>query len=357
MNQVTLYMKKLREEMAKAGVLDAETMRKSPLLTTDLTSYGGLKAEEASGFIDLVVAESVLLQNIRIHRTDAPSGTLSKMTVSGPITQGAAEGTAVADTSKPTASSVDYVTKKTVSQMDISGEFTEDNIEGQGGRNTVLNMMTKQIGNDMETLSLEGDTSETGTTAKQKLIKVNNGFLKLTASGTGAHIVDCGGTGVSLALLVTMLRAMPTKWRRNLGDLRWIMSANTELSLIAQLATIPAGLGISGLSDTTKVSGALPGTLLGIKPLVVPLMPEDLAIDGVDDDTGTVIMLCNPQNLVYVVQRDLMIEWERVPRGDLWQSTIHMRTDQIVENTDAVVRTTNLNADIAATPYGDSSGS
>lgn len=341
MSRLNMYQSILAGEMANAGII------KKALETGDVSSHGGLKEEAANKFIDLVVNESALLQNIRVHRTDKPAGIMAKLNVTGPITYGVAEGSTPATTSKPVASSVEYVTKKTVSLIDITGEFTEDNIEGASGRSTILGMMTKQIGNDMESLALEGDEAISGSEPEDLLYKTNNGFIKLTAAGSGAHLINCGGANVGdtgMELLYTMLRSMPNKYKKDLSKLRWIMSENTRLDLAAMLMSKGGSLG-GALAGSAFTEGQLPATILGVKPLVVPLMPENLTVGGEDD--GTCIFLTDPRNLVYVVQRDLSIEWERVPRGDKWEATIHMRSDFIIENTDAVVRTKDLKVGFA----------
>lgn len=344
-------MKALADELLERGVIT----QKSAMTTADLQS-SGLKNEDAERFINSVVGESVLLSNIRVHRTDSPSGDISKLNFTGPVTQKATEATTFTDTSKPVNTTVSYVTKKTVSAIDISGEVTEDNIEGQGGRQTIMDAMTTKIANDMETLAIEGDDSIAGTSAIEKLLKTNDGFHIQTASGSGAHLVSAAGRRASMLFLMGMLRNLPTKYRKNLDRLRWIMSSNVALDLQQELAALNPGyaLGNGGaLADQLKVSGGLP-KLHGIMPLVVPLLPEDLTLDGTAGDTGSFIWLTDPNNLIYVVQRDMTIEWERVARKDAWEATVHMRTDFIIEEIDAVVKGVNVNTNTAAAAYGAS---
>lgn len=337
-----------------AGTGSAQATKKSIMTVSDLASDGGLSTEEADRFVDLVVDESVLLQNIRVHRTTDPSGTISKLNITGPITKLATEGVATTTLSKPTSSSVEYATKKTVSAIDISGEVQEDNIEKDAGRNTIMGTMTKQIGTDMERLAIEGDTTVSGSTAEDLLMKANDGFLKLSASGTGATLLDAGAQRPTMLLLQHMMRQMSTKYRRDLSRLRWIMSANAALDLAEEIAGINPvySAQIGGLADATKQSGMIP-TLVGVRPLVVPMMPEDLALTGAGSgDTGSVILLCDPMNLIYVVQRALTIEWERVARADKWESTIHMRSDFIIEDASAIVKAHNIDMTTSANPYG-----
>lgn len=336
---------------AIACELRGEKISKAAFSTSSMPA-GSIKRQDADRFINLVVDESTLLKNIRVMRVDAPSGSFSKLNISGPVTRVATEGTDPSDTRKPTNTVVSYAVAKTISCLDITGEAVEDNPEGDSGRTTILDAMVSQIGNDMENLAIEGDSSISGVTDPELLLKANDGYIKLTASGTGAHQTDATGLAPSVELLQEMMGDLPTKYRKDKSKLRWIMSENTALMLSAQLANTGNANAYRGaLADMALQDGGLP-KIHGVSALVVPLMPEDLTIDGTAGSTGAVIWLTDPNNLIYVVQRDINVEWDRRPRIDTDQCTITMRTDFVVENTDAVVRATNVNLSGTVNFYG-----
>jgi len=339
--EMNLKAEKLKDVNGPA----AEEFRKAALATGDFGA-GSLRTEAATAFISSVVDESVLLKNVRLHLTDSPSGNIAKLSVTGPVTRQATENTAVTETRKPTNSNVPYVTAKTTSAIDISGEVTEDNIEGPSGQTTIMNAMTAQIANDMEILAIEGDDSNSGSEDIDELLKTNDGYHVKTASGTGAHIVDAGGLRTSFKLLSTMLRAMPSKWKKDLTKLRWIISTNAAQDLVDEWQTraTPGG-------DVMIRDGVL-AAVHGIQPLIIPLIPEDLEIDGTAGSTGSFIWLTDPKNFIYVVQRALTIEWMRQPRADTNEGTVHMRTDFIIEEIDKVVKAVNLNVDTDVAYYG-----
>ena len=307
----------------------------SPLLTTAMNS-ASLRRELADMFINLVVDESRLLSMVRQHRTSFPSGDITKLNVNTNVTRGATQNTEATETRRPTDSVVTYNTAKTVSLLDVSGEWVEDNVGGQGGKNVAIEAFTRAIANDMETLSIEGDDSETGTDDLASLIKVNDGWHVLTSAAEGAHIVDGTSKRTSYKLLSEMMRAMPTKWKRCPSDLRWLMSWGAAQDLVDEFASRNTLYG-----DQMRKEGTLP-PILGVPVEIIPKIPEDLTLTGTDGTTGTFIWLCNPQNFIFVVQRDFKAEWERVPRKDADELTIHMRTDFVVEETDAVVKATDV---------------
>jgi len=317
----------------------------SPLITTVMDS-ASLRRELADHFINLVVDESKLLSMVRVHRTENPSGDITKLNISTNVTRGATENTEATETRRPSDTVVTYNTAKTVSLLDVSGEWVEDNVGGPSGKNTAVQAFVSQISNDMETLAIEGDDSETGTTDYASLIKVNDGWHVLTSAAEGAHIVDANSTRTSYELLSEMLRAMPTKWKRNPSQLRWMMSWGAAQDLVDEFADRNTLYG-----DQMRREGQLP-PLLGIPVEIIPKIPEDLTLTGTDGTTGTFIWLCNPQNFIYVVQRDFKAEWERVPRKDADELTIHMRTDFVVEETDSVVKATDVSVWTGHSFYG-----
>lgn len=334
------------QKLVMAAMQDefGELTQKSAQVLADFDSQA-LSNEDADRFIVQVVNESVLLQNIRVHRTANPSGDLTKLNVTGPVTEKATENTDSGNTYKPANSSVSFATAKTRSALDITGEVQEDTIEGSGARATILDAIVRQVSNDMEQLAIEGDDSITGTTAEERLLKTNDGWHVQTGAGSGAHRVDAGGLRASYALITEMWRNMPTKWRRDRAKLRWIISPNVETDLITEWASRSTDLG-----DSQRMTGALP-KIHGVDFMVVPLLPEDLAITGTAGSTGTFIWLCDPQNFIYVVQRAITIEWEREPRKDADECTIHMRTDFIIEEEDAIVKAYGVNTDTGVAYY------
>jgi hypothetical protein len=318
-----------------------------PFLASSLDSEG-TKKELADAFIDLVVDESVLLQNIQVHRTDSPAGDRSSLNITGPVTEAASENEEGTNTRRPSNTSQSYSTVKMRSMLDLTGELQEDNIEGPRGKNTITNMMVKAIANDMEQLAIEGDDSVSGSDDVSRLVGANDGFKVLTDSGTGARIVNAAGTQPSDALMSLMIRTMPTKWKKDKSKLRFIMSDGASQSLMDEYASRSTAYG-----DEMRRTGVMPA-IRGIQPLIIPLIPEDLTFSGTDGTTGTFIWLCDPTQFVYVIQRDFSMEWERKARYDRDEMTVYMRTDYLVETADAIVRADNVSIWTEHGFYGES---
>ena len=322
----------------------------TPVTTSQLVDANGvgLSVEVPDAFIDLVVDESELLKLVRVHRTNKPSGDIAKVTVQGPITEYAEENSAATETRAHTPGSVHFQTRKVRSLYDFTTEAEEDNIEGPSGVSTLLDALRKQVANDVETLSIEGDESQVGTDDYSRLVKANDGWNVLTGAGTGTHLVNAGNTRVSWKLLSKMVKSMPTKWRR--GDwkrrFKFLCTPDVHQQLLDEAQERATGLGDGvwrGNEDNVSP--------LGIQVVEVPLIPQDLAGSGTAS-SGTFLWLMDPRNFIYVIQRQMTMHREFRPRSDKMEFTLYHRPDFIVENTDAIVKAVNVLTDEAVARYG-----
>jgi HK97 family phage major capsid protein len=329
----------------RSGKFEEEVSKSAQDMTTDVMDSESLARDIPTTFINLMVDMSVLLKNARVYRTTKRAGDMVKIDVTGPVTEKATENGTSTETRRVDATPLSYTTVKSRSQFNVSGEMDEDNIEGPGrGQQTMLNALLTRVGNDMEQLAIEGDTSNVGSDDESRLLQVNDGWHVLTAQGTGAHIVSAGAKRASWKLLEKLLRNLPKKYRRDMGKLRWIVSPNAALDIRGDAAARSTGLG-----DSLYAGGNYAPH--GIPMLEIPSLPEDLAVTGTNS-TGTFIWLADPKNFIYVVQRALQVHTLYVPRYDRWEVTAFMRTDFLVENTDAVVKATNIVVDDAVGFYG-----
>jgi hypothetical protein len=200
-------------------------------------------------------------------------------------------------------------------------------------------MFSKQIANNTEMAAIQGDDDlATGDTQSDSnnLLGVNDGFKKILQDNVpSGQQLDAAGKAASKKLYYAMKRLIPTKYRAALGDYVWIVSPGVKDKW---------GLDWSGREtaegDSVLKTGLTTGPW-GIPMLEVPLMPENLTYSSTVTD-GTQIWLTPLQNLIYFIQRDITIEFDRFPRQDAWQITIHFRCDFQVENEDMVVVAKNL---------------
>tara|TARA_R110002020_G_scaffold123580_12_gene280278 strand:- start:4953 stop:5957 length:1005 start_codon:yes stop_codon:yes gene_type:complete len=316
----------LRELMSKSAV-DSSSLPNSVL-----------NREQANRFIDLVVNESVLLPKTRTVRTNRNKGEINKLDLGTIVTEGA-HTTSTASTRVPTESVVTYDCEKYRSAFDLKTDFMEDNLERAGIRDTLLSMFSKRIAIDTELAAIEGDDSLTtgdAQTAENNLLGVNDGWKTiLTARVPGAQQIDASGTAPSKVLYYAMKRAIPSRYRAAKPNYVWVVPSGPFDKWKLDWSDRETAGGDSALSQ-----GLAPGPW-GIPMLEVPLMPEDLSYGTAGTD-GSQIWLTPLHNLIYFVQRDITIEFDRQPRADVWEVTIHFRVDFEVENSDLAVIANNV---------------
>lgn len=296
--------------------------------------------QQANMFIDLLVDESVLLKNIRVERVDHNKGEVNKLDLATIVTQGA-HTTGKASTHTPTESVMTYDCVKYRSAFDLKTDFTEDNLEGSAIRDKLLNMFSKRMAIDTEMASIEGDDDlpvGDNETAENNLLGVNDGFSKiLRAEVAAGRKIDANGKAPTKQLYYDMRRAVPARYRVARPEYRWIVPSGPADKWGLDWSDRETQGGDRALtSELTDMPGPW-----GNRMLEVPLMPEDLTY-GTAGTAGSEIWYTPLANLVFFIQRDITIEWERKPRQDMWEATIHYRCDFEVENPDLVVLAQNV---------------
>lgn len=311
--------------------MSVEKLEKA-ITTTTLDGGGKLNAEQANAFIDLTVDYSTLLKMCRVLKRNNPKGEIDKILFGDVVTEGATENVDTGNVFEPTHSKVEYDTEKLRSAVDITTETYEENIEGAGYRGTMMSSLASRIGTDLEILAIRGDVSAytSVNTRLGKLLRKNEGWYKQGLSG---HTVDCAGSSVSKTIFSKMIRALPFQYKMNRSALRFFASPSIVQDYRDGLANR-----LTTLGDAALV-GAGPLTVYGIPIEEIPLIPEDMnSLDGSDNwGDASFVWLTYPGNFIHVISRDITIHWFFQARKDAWESTIYTRTDDIIENVDAVV--------------------
>ncbi len=97
---------------------------------------------------------------------------------------------------------------------------------------------------------------------KDSYLALVNGWQKLA---DGGHIVDAAGANIGLSVFGKMLRAMPTKFRRNKKDLRFFVSPDLWQIYLEKVASRGTALG------DAAAGGEDSHTPFGVKVVPIPL--------------------------------------------------------------------------------------
>lgn len=312
-----------------------ENLQKADFFLADLSAGGLLNPTQNSTFIRNLIDQPTLLNQIRVIDFDAPTYELNKIGFGKRILRVATEGVALADVavdgtsfdpstsgeyrarSKPQTSKVTLTTKEVIAEVRITYTALEDSIERGNLENTILSLFAQRASLDLEELILNGDTS---LNTADPYLDLTDGVLKLAS----AHTVDADGAPVSPAIFNTVLKALPTKYRRNKSLMRFFVAPNVEQDYRLALSTRGTGLGDAILTGTQAVP------VFGVPLVGAALMPTSN------------ILFTDPRNLILGVQRNVTIEAEKLISEREVKIVLTMRVAVGIEETDAVVKVTNL---------------
>lgn len=319
----------------------------APLSVDTVTLPGSLlNRQQADRFIDLVVDETMLMKMVRRERVDHCSGEIVRLDLCTPVTE-SASARSCTNTRLPSESFIRYDLEKYRSTFTIKQDFLECNLEGNRARDTLLNMFAKRMAMDLETAFILGDTAlpmGDGQTDLNNLLGANDGIYKILQDCVPeCQQIDAKGHAVSKYLFHHALTRLPTKYRTRQSEYRYLTAVSSHDKLRLDLSDRETNAGDGALLNGNSFNP------WGVPVVPIPLFPEDLDVDingGVGSPDvqpeGSFIILARPSNFVHLVQREIQMEIERIPKFDCWQYWWHMKWDAVVENPDEVVLVYNI---------------
>lgn len=288
----------------------------STIETSALTS-GLLNPEQARKFIQQTFEATNLGPLVRHEMRTAKSGEIDKIGIASRILRKKVENTDDGYRAGVKTSQIEYSTTAVRLPWEITEETLRENIEGQNLEKIITDLMTTQLGVDLEDLYLNGDEATEASAEDYDFLKINDGWIKQIKNG--GHVYDATAeTEMNLDMFYKMVAQLPNKY--NNGKLRWLMSPRRaqEWELFLLNKVIGAG-------------GAVPDNLytapVKIKAVECPSIPDD------------VILLSDPKNLIVVNTYDMKlrktIEGKEAIMMDKRFYVAHLDYDPIIEELDA----------------------
>jgi len=298
--------------------------------TASLAGGGLLNPEQAREFLRMTFEATPFSQLHRKEIRTAKTGEVDKIAIGGRLIRKKIENTDDGYRAGIATSKVQYSTVPIRLPWEITEETIRQNIEGERFEDTVMQMMTTQLGIDLEDLHFNGDTA-----SADPFIQINDGWLKQVRTGTGAHVVDCAGdTGFGKATLFKGLNALPNKYRG--PNVRWMMSPTRRVKWLEYLtgrATAAGDAALIGAGDQVNKP-------LGYAVVEIPSLPD------------SVILLGDPRNFIVVNTYEIRIRKTTEGREAVMQDkrlyVIHLDDDPIVQELDAVVLLDNVPSALAS---------
>ncbi len=346
---------------------NAEIIRKAAIETAAISS-GLLNPEQARKFIKQTFEATNLGGLVRHEMRTAKSGEIDKIGIARRIIRKKTENTDDGYRAGVKTSQIEYATTAIRLPWEITEETLRENIEGEGLEATITNLMTSQLGVDLEDIYLNGDESADGATVFSTsesynagdIVKYNGGLYRfIAAHSAGAwastdveeigddydvdflkindgwikqikakgHIYDASNDGgMTLDMFYKALASLPNKY--NNGKLRWLMSPKRaqewELFLLKKVIT---------------QGGAVPDGVY-TSPAKIPA----IECPSLGDNE---ILLTDPKNLgvvnTYGVKIRKTTEGKEAIMQDKRFYVIHLDYDPVIEETDATAIITGLN--------------
>jgi hypothetical protein len=268
---------------------------------------------------------------IRVQPMNAPQARINSISMGGFITKPASQDS-TADTtghdgrsfkpawrSKPVTDHVELNTKEVQAVVRIPYEVLEDNIERGAMQTTVLALIADQFAYDMEAMIVRGID---GGSDAEPLLNYMDGVYALATD----HTVDAQGQLITDAFFTKMIKAMPKKYRGNLERLRFFVGSDTTLDMRDARAARATQLGDRFVEDNA------------------PLRAKGIQVLGASNNAESKAMLTIPENIIFGIQRNVMVETERLIEEREVKIVVTARVAVEIQNHDAIVVGTNLAA-------------
>jgi hypothetical protein len=291
-------------------------IRKAAIETGSL-SFGLLNPEQARKFIQQTFDATNLGGLVRHEMRTAKTGEIDKIGIGRRIVRKKTENNDNGYRAGVKTSQIEYSTTAVRLPWEITEETLRENIEGQNLEQIITDLMTSQLGVDMEDLYLNGDENTESSDEDYDFLKINDGWIKQISNG--GHVYDASAAGeMSLDLFYKTLAQIPNKY--NNGKLRWLMSPRRaqEWELFLLNKVIGAG-------------GAVPDSIY-----TAPARIPAVECPSLSDDT---ILLTDPKNLIvvntYGVKIRKTVEGKEAIMQDKRFYVTHLDYDPIIEELDA----------------------
>lgn len=216
-----------------------EILEEDDLISKSIsTSTGGqLSAEQLDSFIDTVVEQSEILQDIDvITGIEASEYQMDILGLASRITRKATEGTAP-DVTDATIDRRTLNPVEIILAFDITKKFLLRNIARGSADSAINSLFAKQFKNDIVDIIFNGDTD-----SSDDFIKILNGYIDRAKADSGTHKDSFSVNDNLIDIFSAMVSSLPDKWM-NEEELIIVASPSMAKKYQRQLAEKNTALG------------------------------------------------------------------------------------------------------------------
>jgi hypothetical protein len=321
-------------------------VEKAAISTSDLETNGGeLNATQARQFLRDAITPTVILSRADIFDSESKKFEIPKFSFGSRIMRGGNAGkrdlegarVTTAKQAKPTTSLVTLSTELFKGEVPVPDEVFEDNIEGEGFADTLMEQIALAVGRDLEEIAIKADVDDADDD-----FGLFDGIVQ-TLINASAPTYDATSATSAKATLKAMLDQLPVRFRQLWNDLVFYV----PVALADAYADEIGGRGTqAGDAATLNATNTDAGTLKyrGIPIVEVPLL------SGTENgyDYGTVAMLAHPKNVKVGFHRRVRMEKFRDPREGNTSFLPTVRYDVKWAQPEAAVYAHSLPAELAS---------
>ncbi len=297
--------------------------------TSVIASAGALPDEVADAFFQFTSDQAQILGRVQTIRMLNAVRQLDELRIATRKLKKTVENNALAVSNSATTAQRTLTAVGTGWTENISLEFLEENIEREGGLQTIAAAIGRQYSNDVADNGWNGDATTGGLDA-------NVGWMGNFYADS--EVVDSDLVGVTAegmrGIFLKLQKLMPSRF----------------LTLPGMAFTVPVGAAFhyadqvsdreTSLGDATLVGGLATLSWFGLPVHAEPFFNS--AIVGFE--TSDAVVLTPNDNIVYGVMRDIETFLEFKPRTRTTELTIHARSDYNHINGQMVVNGFNLDS-------------
>ncbi len=301
-----------------------QIINKAGAIQTGNIAHGLLNPEQARRFIQQIFEATNLGPLVRHVMRTSKTGEINKIGIASRIIRAKVENSDDGYRAGVETDVIEYATKAIRLPWEITEETLRENIEGQQMEAIITNLMTTQLGVDLEDLYLNGDEETDPSDKDYDFLKLNDGWIKQISNG--GHVYSSKNQNVmSLDIFYKALQALPNKY--NNGKLRWLMSPKRAQEWELFLLNKVIGEG-----------GAIPENIY-----TAPAKIKSIECSAMSDDK---ILLTDPKNLAVVNTYDVKIRKTTEGKEAIMQDkrfyVAHLDYDPVIEELDATAIITDL---------------
>ena len=335
-----------------------QIVRKADFENANLVTSGLLNPEQANRFIRILIEQPTLIREVRTVEMTSPSREINKIQFDRRILRAASSATALANAAvdvttafdptdsphppghglaraKPLTEKITLTTSEVIAQVNLPYDVIEDNIErgsigqqrgvegtnaGGGFVDTIMQLMAERAALDFEELAISGDTA-LGTS--DPYLDLQDGYLK-RAVGANGNILDVAGATVSKDMFRDAKKTMPDPYLRDLASMRHYVSMDQETEYRDTVASRGTGLGDATLEGNSSLRA------FGVSIVPVSLMPDSKGL------------FCNPLNLLWGIQRQVTMEFDKDIEARVLKIVISARIATQIEEVRGTVEYINI---------------